>query len=661
MSTEDNSIAIVSVALRVPGAVTPEQFWENLQKGVESIEQYDEAQLLAAGVNRRELGNPHYVRAGAPLPGMERFDPEFFGLGPKEAAIMDPQQRQFLETAWEALERAGVVPARFQDKGSIGVFAGCGQGSYYAQNILQNRELVDSVGTFLLRHTGNDKDFLATRVSYCFDLRGPSVNVQTACSTSLVAVHLACQSLLSGECDLALAGGVTIELPHRHGYVFHEGEVLSPDGHCRAFDARAQGTVFGSGAGVVALRRLQDALDAGDPVIAVIKGTAVNNDGSRKVGYLAPSVDGQAAAISEALAIANVPADSIGLVECHGTGTAMGDPIEISALTQAFSENSTRTGYCAVGSVKTNIGHLDTAAGVVALIKASLALSHKQLPPSLNFERENPEIGFAKTPFYVNTRLQPWAAGSTPRRAAVNSLGVGGTNAYAVLEEAPARKGGPAQKERPVLISWSARNPRSLAAQQARLAQWIGEHPELSLTDIAYTLHTARETFSERRVLAAESRTQLLQLLSDPQSRQVYSQHHRERAPVVFMFPGGGAQYPRMGQGLLAGDRVYREHLERGLELALREHALPLRELLACPVGEEVRAASELERPSLQLPLLFIVEYALAQSWFARGVKPSALIGHSMGENTAACVAGVMDYATTLRLIALRERLFESV
>jgi 3-oxoacyl-(acyl-carrier-protein) synthase len=662
----DNDIAIIGVALRVPGARDPERFWQNICDGVESVRTYNDDELSAAGVSSAELSNPNYVRAGAPLDGMDLFDAEFFGLGPKEAAIMDPQHRQFLECAWEALERAGHVPARFA--GAIGVFAGCGMGSYFAHNILTNRDLVESVGLFLLRHTGNDKDFLATRASYCLDLHGPSVNVQTACSTSLVAVHLASQSLLSGECDLALAGGVTIEIPHRQGYLYHEGEILAPDGHCRPFDHRAEGTVFGSGTGVVVLRRLSDALADGDNVIAVIKGSAVNNDGSRKVGYLAPSVDGQAAAIAEALSIAGVSADSIGLVECHGTGTAMGDPIEIAALTQAFASSTERKGYCAVGSVKSNIGHLDTAAGVAALIKAALALQHRVLPASLNFERANPQIDFEKTPFFVNDRLQPWAAGRTPRRAGVNSLGVGGTNAYVVLQEAPAQPKPAARlalaaPARPVLLVLSARNRRSLGEQHKRLLAHLQAHPEISLADAAHTLFTARQHFDVRRVLAASSRDDALRLLGEEDSRNVYTHTRRDRPSIVFMFPGGGVQYPRMGEGLLASDAVYREHIERGLSLAQQRFGLALRPLLLPELGvlEQAPAARELERPSLQLPLLFIVEHALAQSWLARGVQPSALIGHSMGENTAACIAGVMDFATTLGLVALRGQLFESL
>ncbi|MEZ4336163.1 MAG: polyketide synthase [Sandaracinaceae bacterium] len=396
----ESDIAIVGMAARVPGARNPGEFWSNLAGGVESIRFFSDEELLAAGVSPEDFTQKSYVPASAPLDDMEQFDGEFFGFSPKESAIMDPQHRHFLECAWEALESAGHPPERFE--GPIGVFAGCGMGSYFYFHLCTHPELVRDVGMFLLRHTGNDKDFLATRTSYLLDLHGPAVGVQTACSTSLVAVHLGVQSLLARECDMALCGGVTVLLPHRQGYHYEEGEILSPDGHCHAFDHRAQGTVFGSGAGVVALRRLEDALDDGDVIHAVIRGSAVNNDGSRKVNYLAPSVDGQAACMVEAFGIGQVDPRTIGYVECHGTGTYLGDPIEIEALTQAFRTATQDRGFCRIGSVKTNIGHLDTAAGVASLIKASLALEHATFPPSLGYEKPNPTIDFASSPFVVN-------------------------------------------------------------------------------------------------------------------------------------------------------------------------------------------------------------------------------------------------------------------
>ncbi|MGJ8618143.1 MAG: type I polyketide synthase, partial [Sulfitobacter sp.] len=436
-SFSGEDIAIVGMSVDVPGAQGTDAYWANLRDGVESIRRLSEAELLAAGETPEAIARKNYVPAAAVLDGFDAFDADFFGFSPKDAAILDPQHRKFLEVSWAAMEQAGHPPETIS--GPIGVYAGCGMGSYFYFNICSNPDLVDDVGMFLLRHTGNDKDFLSTRVSHVFDLKGPSINLQTACSTSLVAIHYACQALRAGEVDMALAGGVTIELPQGRGYEFKENEILSPDGHCHAFDHRAQGTVFGSGAGAVALRRLSDAIADGDHIWAVIKGSAVNNDGAAKAGYLAPSVDGQTAAIAQALDAAGVAAQSIGYVECHGTGTYLGDPIEVAALTEAYRQTTDATDFCRIGSVKTNIGHLDTAAGVAGLVKTTLALHHKQLPPSLGYEAPNPAIGFEGSPFAVNDKLRDWPDGITPRRAGVNALGVGGTNAHTVLEEAPAR------------------------------------------------------------------------------------------------------------------------------------------------------------------------------------------------------------------------------
>ena len=416
---KSSAIAIVGMAGRFPGARNIDEFWRNLRDGVESIRSLSDAELLAAGVAPEELAQPDYVKAAAVLDDVDLFDASFFGFSPRDASIMDPQHRHFLECAWEAIENAGHSTERFS--GSIGVFAGSGMNAYMVHNLLNNRRLMESAGLFLIRQTGNDKDVLATRVSYQLDLRGPSLSVQTACSTSLVAVHLACQSLLNCECDMALAGGVTIEIPHSRGYLYREGEILSRDGHCRAFDAASSGTVFSSGVGIVVLRRLEDAIEDRDTIHAVILGSAVNNDGQRKVGYLAPSVAGQAEVIAEALGVAGVNAESISYVETHGTGTAVGDPIEIKGLTQAFREDTDTKGYCAIGSLKTNVGHLDTAAGVAGLIKTVLALRNRQLPASLHFQNANPQIDFPNSPFYVNRSLTDWKTDtySPPRRGHV--------------------------------------------------------------------------------------------------------------------------------------------------------------------------------------------------------------------------------------------------
>jgi acyl transferase domain-containing protein/thioesterase domain-containing protein/acyl carrier protein len=654
----EGDIAIVGMAAHLPGAPDIGTFWRNLAGGVSSIRRLSEEDLRAAGEDPARMARPNYVPAAATLDGFEGFDAEFFGFSPKEAAILDPQHRQFLEVAWEALETAGHPPEGFG--GRIGVWAGCGMGSYFYFNLCSNRDLVDQTGMFLLRHTGNDKDFLATRVSHILDLRGPSINVQTACSTSLVAIHYAAQALLNGECDMALAGGVTIELPHARGYLHEEGEILSPDGECHAFDHRAQGTVFGSGAGCVVLRRARDAIRDGDHIWAILKGTAVNNDGAAKAGYLAPSVDGQAACVAEAQAVAGVTADTVTYVECHGTGTYLGDPIEVAALTAAFRETTDAVGHCRIGSVKTNIGHLDTAAGVASLIKVALALHHRALPPSLGYEAPNPAIDFDTSPFRVNDRLTPWKA--PVLRAGVNSLGVGGTNAHAVLEEAPARPpSAPSDWPfQPLVLS--ARSRAALDAASARLAAHLRAHPEQPLADVAHTLKEGRRAFDKRRVLVAASHEEAAALLEGADPRRVFTHDRLGEAPeVVFMFPGGGAQHVGMARDLYETEPVFADWMDRGLAELDRLGAGDIRALWLPPAGQEAAAAEALKRPSKQLPLIMIVEFALAKLFESWGVRPAALVGHSMGENTAAALAGVMTFEECIGLVTLRGRLFDRV
>ncbi|MES2890005.1 MAG: type I polyketide synthase, partial [Pseudomonadota bacterium] len=658
--TFDTDIAVVGMAGRFPGARTISQYWDNLRNGVESLTTFTDEELLAAGVSPAMLDNPNYVKRGAVLPDMEMFDAPFFGFSPREASIMDPQHRHFLECAWEALEDAGHVPSRFP--GAIGVFGGSGHNAYMPYNLLTNPKLMQAVGFFLVRHTGNDKDFLTTRVSYLLNLKGPSVNVQTACSTSLVAIHTGVQSLLNRECDMALAGGVTIELPHRHGYLYHEGEILSPDGHCHAFDADSKGTVFGSAVGVVVLRRLADAIQDGDHIHAVIKGSAINNDGSGKMGYLAPSVDGQAQAIAEALALANVSPETISYIETHGTGTPVGDPIEIAALSQAFRQGTDARGFCGIGSVKSNIGHTDTAAGVASFIKVALAMQHRELPASLHFKSPNPACEFERSPFYVNAALKPWTPPvGQPRRAGVSSLGVGGTNAHIVLEEAPARAPSGLAREHQVLLL-SARTASALDANTAALSAHLARHPEVSLADAAYTLEVGREAMTHRRVLVSSSPAEAAQALANPDPKRVFT----ETAPdggrtVAFMFAGGGAQYPTMGAGLYASEPVFRQAVDECLALLARHEKADFKSLLFPAAGQEKLAAQTLERPSMALPCLLTVQYAQAKLWMSWGLQPGAMIGHSMGEYTAAHLAGVFSLEDALRLVALRGRLFETL
>ncbi|WP_058247964.1 type I polyketide synthase [Tropicibacter naphthalenivorans] len=654
----ENDIAIVGMAAHLPGAGDIGTYWRNLRDGVSSIRRLTEEELRAAGEDPGLMRHRDYVPFAAPLDDFELFDAEFFGFSPKEAAIMDPQHRQFLETAWEALETAGHVPENFP--GQVGVFAGCGMGSYFYFNVCSNPDLVENTGMFLLRHTGNDKDFMTTRLSHVLDLKGPSINLQTACSTSLVATHYAVQALLNGECDMAIAGGVTIELPHNRGYLYKENEILSPDGACHAFDHRAQGTVFGSGAGAVVLRRAQDAAEDGDHIWAIIKGSAVNNDGAQKAGYLAPSVEGQAIAIAEAQAIAGVTSDTVDYVECHGTGTYLGDPIEVAALTQAFRETSDAVGHCRIGSVKTNIGHLDTAAGVASLIKATMALHEKQMPPSLGFEAPNPAIDFDSSPFRVNDRLTDWPRAGHPRRAGVNSLGVGGTNAHVVLEEAPERAASDASDFPFQILTVSARSKAALDDNAARLAQHLQAHPEQDLADVAWTLKEGRRAFEKRRVVVAETHAEAARLLTEDNPRRVHTHTALDRPEVVFMFPGGGAQYAGMARDLYETEPVFAEWMDRGLDHLATMSTVDMRALWL-PEGDTSAADEALKQPSLQLPLIMITEYALAQLWMSWGIQPTALTGHSMGENTAACLAGVMSFEACIGLVHLRGTLFDTV
>jgi amino acid adenylation domain-containing protein len=650
-----SKIAIVGMAGRFPGARNVSEFWRNLRDGVESIRSCSDAELLAAGVSPEELASPAYVKRASVLDDVPMFDASFFGLSPKDASIMDPQHRHFLECSWEALEDAGHPPQRFD--GSIGIFAGSGMNTYLIHNLLANRRLLGSTGLFQLKQTGNDKDVLATRVSYQLDLRGPSINVQTACSTSLVAVHLACQSLLNCECDLALAGGVTIEIPHGQGYIYREGEILSRDGHCRSFDASSSGTVFGSGLGIVVLRRLEDALEDRDHIRAVILGSAVNNDGARKVGYLAPSVEGQAEVIAEALDFAGIDAADISYVETHGTGTVVGDPIEVRALTQAFCRFTSGSGYCGIGSLKTNVGHLDAAAGVAGLMKTVLALEHRQMPASLHFQNLNPHVELNGSPFFVNSQLSDWPSTGSPRRAGVTSLGIGGTNAHVVLEEAspPVES----QQTKPYqLLVVSAKTDSAVESAFTNLATYLHAHPELSLADVAFTCQVGRHAFPHRRALVVEDTREAVSALAEGERKSFASGLAAKAAPsVVFMFSGQGSQYVNMGRNLYENEPIFRETLDLCAQQLMQPLALDLRQALYPPEEEKDAAAERLNQTWLTQPTLFSIEYALARWWMSLGVEPEAMVGHSIGEYVAACLAGVFSLEDALAIAAFRGRL----
>ncbi|MES1244347.1 MAG: beta-ketoacyl synthase N-terminal-like domain-containing protein [Acidobacteriota bacterium] len=662
--SELEGIAIVGIAARFPGADDAEGLWRNLRDGIESVTVFTDEELTSVeggGVDPATLADPRYVRAKGALAGADLFDAAFFGFTPREAEAMDPQHRVFLECAWQALEDAACDPARHP--GRIGVWAGSGASSYLISNLLPNQERLESFGSLQVLLL-NDRDFLATRASYELDLRGPSVSVQTACSTSLVAVHMASQSLLAGECDLALAGGVSISSPLRTGYLYQEGGVMSPDGRCRAFDAAASGAVEGNGCGVVALKRLADAVADGDRVYAVIRGSAVNNDGSGKVGFTAPSVEGQAEVISEALMMSGVEPETIGYVEAHGSGTPLGDPIEVAALTQAFrAAGAAGEGFCALGSIKTNFGHCNTAAGVAGLIKATLALQNQTLPPSLNYETPNPQIDFAASPFRVSTEARPWESDG-PRRAGVSSFGLGGTNAHVVLEQAPETEPGDPASRPAQLLVLSARTPAALEAATARLAEHLDTHPDLDLADVAWTLQTGRKAFEHRRVFAARDRS----ALHGPS----VSGKGKGKKPVVFLFPGLGDQRVDMARELYETEPFFREQVDLCAGKLAPWLGADLREVLFSP-GEWVKKtekpkllrapseASRLDRTEFAQPACFVVEYALGRLLMEWGLEPQAMIGYSLGEYVAACLSGALALDDALELVAKRAKLIQEL
>ena len=658
-------IAVVGMAGRFPGADDIDALWRNIAGGASAVTPLGDQALRAHGISDRALADPAYVKSGILFDGMDLFDAGFFGYSPRDAEQLDPQQRVFLETAWQALEHAGHAGA--QRTKLVGAYAGSGTNIYLLRHLLPSTAISpDDVASLLGLINGNDKDSLATRVAYKLDLRGPAVSVQTACSTSLTAVHLACRALLNHEADMALAGGVWLNLFQGGGYRYQAGAILSPDGLCRAFDERAAGTAIGSGAGVVVLKRLADALDDGDTIHALIKGSALNNDGAAKIGYTAPGVDGQAEVILAAQAMADVAPDSIGYVEAHGTGTALGDPIEIAALTQAFRAGTRRTGFCAIGSVKTNIGHLDAAAGVTGLIKAIMALKHRSLPPSLNFERPNPQIDFAGSPFYVNTEARPWPAGDTPRRAGVSSFGMGGTNVHVILEEAPAHAGapvgagqrGPAARETLLL---SARSGAALAQAVERLGRHLDEHPEQAIADVAHTLRAGRKRFEHRAAVVARTQGDAIEALRG-RGGPAYSGGRTlsDQPTVAFLFPGQGAQHPDMTRALYDEEPVFRAVVDHCCDRLRARLGLDLRTLMYPSDADRDGAAERLARTEFTQPALFAVEYALAQLWLSRGLRPDAMLGHSIGEYAAACVAGVFTLDDALDLVAARGQLVQS-
>jgi acyl transferase domain-containing protein/surfactin synthase thioesterase subunit len=650
MTGENGGVAVVGVACRFPGAADHRTFWRNLCAGVESISVLTDENLLAAGVSPDLLRDPAYVKAAALLPGIEQFDAAFFEYSPHEARLIDPQQRLLLELAWQAFEDAGQAVGSAPQP--IGVFTGLGGvvSSYLLDRLSTSTELPGYTGE--LAHLGNDKDFSSTRISYKLNLTGPSITVQTACSTSLVAVHLACQAILAGECEMALAGAASVRVPQCAGYTSIKGGILAPDGHCRAFDANAQGTVFGSGVGAVVLKDVAAAIEDGNHIYAVIRGSAINNDGAEKVSYTASSAAAQARAMIEALQIADVSPDDVAYVECHGTGTVVGDPLEIDALTRAFRTGTQRSGFCAIGSVKTNIGHLEQTAGIASLIKAALALKHGKMPPSLHFHKPNPKIDFDASPFFVNTECRDWPAGKHPRFAAVNSLGLGGTNAFVVLEQAPApteMNDGPELG----LFALSAKSPAVLRTLIQRYREWVGrEQPPLA--DVCFTTTSGRMHFPHRFAAVVRSTEQLDEALAAKIVSDA-APHPSGIRRLAFLFSGQGSQYARMGAQLYEHQPVFRDEIDRCLELMGDRLGETLRDVLLCD------SECPIDETAYTQPALFALQAALIALWRSWGVIPDIVLGHSVGEFAAAFCAGVYTREQALRLVTERARLMQAL
>ena len=649
-------IAVIGMAVNFPGAPSIREYWNNIRGGVESILHFRDDEIPKEEIPQDWPHNPNFVKVGTYLSHHDEFDAGFFGFSPREALMMDPQKRIFIEKCWEALENAGYDPER--TNGPIGVFAGASPNGY--RDLLPAADLSDPAGRMELM-IASELDYLTTLVSYKLNLKGPSLAVQTACSTSLTAVHLACQSLLTYQCSMALAGGASINLKRPWGYFYQEGTILSPDGRCRPFDAAANGTVVGQGIGVVVLKRMSEAIADNDTIYAVIKGSALNNDGALKIGFTAPSVEGQVEVIATAQALSGVPASTIGYVETHGTGTKLGDPIEFAALRQAFELDTGRKGFCALGSVKANIGHADAAAGIAGLLKVVLALRHQEIPPLLHYESPNPQIDFANSPFYIPSGLTPWATDGGPRRAGVSSMGIGGTNVHVILEEAPSVSS--SASSRPYqLILLSAKSPSAVKEAALRLSQHFDATPDLSLADAAYTLAVGRKTFPYRGFWVCRSREEAAVVIRTAGQGSFSSRVHPSEEPrPVFMFTGQGAQHVGMGRDLYLSEAVFRATVDSCAEALLPALSVDIRQILYPEAQDALEGAGRINQTALSQPAIFVIEFALAKLLESWGMQPCAMVGHSIGEYVAACLAGVFDLDSALSIVAARGRFMQEM
>jgi amino acid adenylation domain-containing protein len=658
-----DGIAIIGMAGRFPGARSVDEFWRNQLNGVESISHFRVEDLQVP--NAAELAaDPNYVRARSILEEVDLFDAEFFGILPREASLMDPQQRLFLESCWQCFEDAGYDPSTCGE--SVSVYAGTSMPTYFLSQVCTQPNFVAKfTGGYQVNNypemMGNSPDFLSTRISYKLNLRGPSFTMQSGCSTSLVAVTQACQALLTYQADMALAGGTSITFPQKRGSLYQEGGMTSPDGHCRTFDADASGTVFGSGVAVVLLKRLEEAVRDGDQIYAVISGFAANNDGSAKVGYTAPSIEGQSRCISLAYETADIDPASIGYIEAHGTGTPLGDPIELAALTKVFRTRTTNTNFCTIGTAKTNVGHLDVAAGVTGLIHASLIVRQGVFPPTLHFKKPNPNFDFENSPFRVNTSKSEWKANGVPRRAGVSAFGVGGTNAHVVIEQPPDQPASRSRKSSCLLVL-SARSETALDRASENLAEFLRTNPDVDLSDAAWTLQVGRRAFGCRRTVVADTVSEAIAALARRDRERVQTRLRQiEGAAVSFLFPGQGSQYPNMGREIYENEPTFRKVVDRCAEILEPHLGLDLRAFLY-PYGANTdEAKRRITETVLAQPAIFVVEYALAQLWMSWGIHPQAMLGHSIGEFVAACLSGVFSLEDALVLVATRGRLMQGI
>ena len=652
---QTDSIAIIGMSARMPGSPDLNAFWTLLRDGKEAIVQFSKEEMLAEGADPDVVNHENCVAAKGYLSDIDLFDASFFGISPREAELIDPQHRVMLECAWEAMEEAGYDPAQYP--GRVAIFTSAGMNTYLAFNILTNPGLMEQVGGFQLS-IYNDKDFVPTRIAYSMNTHGPAIDIGTACSSSLVGVHMACQHLLTYQSDMVLVGGVTVHLPQKTAYVDEGGTAYSPDGHCRPFDATPSGLVDGNGAAAVILKRLSDAIADGDHIHAVIRGSAINNDGSDKIGYSAPSIDGQAEVILEAQAMAGITPEDISYVEAHGTATPLGDPIEVAALTQAFRTQTDQKGYCGLGAVKSNIGHVDKAAGLAGLIKTALSLEHEQLVPTLHWKAPNPKLDLPNTPFYVVNALKPWPRQENkPRIAALSSFGVGGTNAHAIIAEAPLAHPGSSSRPNQLLVL-SARTESALNTSVERLVSHLTEHPTCDLADVAHTLQRGRKRFSHRLSLCVKDIQQAIDQLPNTPSAYVESSSTPE---VMFLFAGQGSQYAGMGRELYQHEPLFTGLIDQCAEFLEPLIGQDIRAVLFAPPERQAQAQEMLKNTSLTQPALFALEYALARVWMSWGVTPKAMIGHSLGEYVAACLADVFSLEDGLTLVSIRSRLMQSM